>query len=339
MVQGGGPHETPESPGLGDRDILRGGMRLCAARRSSASTSPANCCLISISASNPGPTTHSRCGSSISMKPRSPPSDNGRGRARISPAWWIACTSWVLPLSPSIWCFLKPTGCRPPALGGARTCARRWAPTSLARSTASCPIMMRSLLRRWPTATSCSALASCSGCGFVRLAKPDWPSRGLIPRGRFAGFAAAIGNIPVLQNRLAGLGAISISPQDNQGIVRQVPLVWSDGHDVFPSLALEALRVAQGGTNDPGQVHTGRARGGTFGPGRKFRNSNDTARRVSGVFQPGGPEAYVSIARLLHDPPNEALKPLIEGNIIFVGTSAVGLLDVRTTRWGKPYQA
>ena len=46
------------------------------------------------------------------------------------------------------------------------------------------------------------------------------------------------------------------------------------------------------------------------------------------------PERYVSIARLLQDPPDESLRPLIEGNIIFIGTSAVGLLDVRTTPLG-----
>ncbi len=158
---------------------------------------------------------------------------------------------------------------------------------------------------------------------------------GLDPARSIAGFAAAIGNIPPLEAEAAGLGAISISPQDNQGIVRQVPLVWSDGQNVYPSLALEALRVAQGAQTilvrstqeEPAAALSVRV--GDF----EIPTTRRGDFRV--YFSQEVPERYVSIARLLQDPPDEGLKPLIEGNIIFIGTSAVGLLDVRTTPLGQ----
>ncbi len=157
---------------------------------------------------------------------------------------------------------------------------------------------------------------------------------GLDPARAIVGFAAAIGNVAALDANAAGLGAISISPQDNQGIVRQVPLIWSDGKRVYPSLALEALRVGQGAEtilvrstpDEPAAALSVRV--GEY----EIPTTRRGEFRV--YFTRETPERYVSIARLLQDPPDESLRPLVEGNIIFIGTSAVGLLDVRTTPLG-----
>ncbi|MCP8938149.1 adenylate/guanylate cyclase domain-containing protein [Alsobacter sp. SYSU M60028] len=158
---------------------------------------------------------------------------------------------------------------------------------------------------------------------------------GLDPARSIVGFGAAVDNLPALDESAAGLGAISISPQDNQGIVRQVPLIWSDGQRVYPSLALEALRVAQGvdtllvrsTPSEPAAALSVRA-GDVEAP--------TTARGEFRVyFTRETPERYVSIARFLQDPPDESLRPLVENSIVFIGTSAVGLLDVRTTPLGE----
>jgi adenylate cyclase len=52
-------------------------------------------------------------------------------------------------------------------------------------------------------------------------------------------------------------------------------------------------------------------------------------------YRPDSPELYVSAAQVIGGKQREALRPLIEGHLVFVGTSAVGLLDVRTTALGE----
>lgn len=59
-------------------------------------------------------------------------------------------------------------------------------------------------------------------------------------------FPAAVTNLEVLQKSASGIGSISISEDDREGIVRRVPLIVSDGEQIYPSLVAEALRVAQG---------------------------------------------------------------------------------------------
>ena len=51
---------------------------------------------------------------------------------------------------------------------------------------------------------------------------------------------------PQLEANAAGIGHISLNPGDPSAVVRAVPLFLSDGEQLYPNLALEALRVAQG---------------------------------------------------------------------------------------------
>ncbi len=52
--------------------------------------------------------------------------------------------------------------------------------------------------------------------------------------------------IPQLEANAAGIGHISLNPGAASTVVRAVPLFLSDGKQLYPNLALEALRVAQG---------------------------------------------------------------------------------------------
>ncbi len=126
---------------------------------------------------------------------------------------------------------------------------------------------------------------------FRPVCKAGLAFTGLDPVRSIAGFAAAIGNIPALQNEAAGLGAISISPQDNQGIVRQVPLGVERWARCLPEPGAGGSPGRARRPDDPCQVDARRTRGGAFGPGWGFRDSDDAARRVPGVFQPGGTRA------------------------------------------------
>ncbi len=141
---------------------------------------------------------------------------------------------------------------------------------------------------------------------------------------------SAVVSIPELDEAAAGLGAINISPQDDEGIMRNLAVVWSDGKTYLPSLALEALRVAQGestivldATPDPPpamtDVRVGAIEWPTTAMGdMRLRYTHDV------------PDRYISAVRVLQGD-DEELKPLIEGNIVFVGTTAAGLLDMRVT--------
>jgi adenylate cyclase len=155
------------------------------------------------------------------------------------------------------------------------------------------------------------------------------------PADSLASFRGATVNLPVLDAAAAGLGAISVSPQDDQGIVRQVPLLWSDGKKIYPGLALESLRVAQ-------QAQTLLVRSTPQAPAAivsarvgDLEVPTTKAGELRIRFTPDVPERYVPAVKVLADPPDPSLRTLIENHIILVGTSAVGLLDVRVTALGE----
>jgi adenylate cyclase len=150
-----------------------------------------------------------------------------------------------------------------------------------------------------------------------------------------AGIGRITANLPLLDAAAAGIGGINIDLAGEQGIARQIPLLWGDGTRFAPTLSVEALRVAQG-------VDT-----------LIVNSSSDTENAIESVrigdievptseaglfyvhYRPNPKDLYVSAADVLEPAKHDALKPLIEGNIVFVGTSAVGLLDVRTTALGE----
>ncbi len=60
-------------------------------------------------------------------------------------------------------------------------------------------------------------------------------------------FSAATRNLPELDEAARGVGAITVSPLDTHGVIRQLPLLWNGGARIYPSLVLETLRVMQQG--------------------------------------------------------------------------------------------
>jgi adenylate cyclase len=135
-------------------------------------------------------------------------------------------------------------------------------------------------------------------------------------------------NIPVIDAAAAGIGSINIDLAREQGVARQIPLLWTDGSRLYPSLVVEALRL-------PGTL--------LFMPRQTPKCHRKPVvgdlplplNRDVLIFRPDSPKHYVSAARVIGGKDREALRPLIEGHLVFVGTSAVGLLDVRTTALGE----
>lgn len=141
---------------------------------------------------------------------------------------------------------------------------------------------------------------------------------------------------PQLESNAAGLGHISLNPGDSSAVVRAAPLFLSDGQQLYPSLAMEALRVAQGastyvlaGAPDLPDTLTAAKIGDFVVP---LTASGELWLYVS----PDTTERYVSARRILEDDDiSPDVSAAIEGSIVFIGTSAAGLQDVRTTALGQ----
>jgi adenylate cyclase len=164
---------------------------------------------------------------------------------------------------------------------------------------------------------------------------------GVKPTDVLAPFAGAVANLPVLDEAAAGVGGINLSSRDRSGVIRRIPMLFSDGERIYPGLAGEALRVAQGqkgivvrGTGASGEADSGHAalldmRIGDF----RVPLTDDGEAWL--YYDRDRPERYVSVKDLL-DPAKEAqVRPRIEGSIILVGTSAAGLVDSRATPLGQ----
>ncbi|MGD9656408.1 MAG: CHASE2 domain-containing protein [Methylocystis sp.] len=147
-------------------------------------------------------------------------------------------------------------------------------------------------------------------------------------------FAGAVGPERRLAEAAKGLGATNWLPDHDQ-IVRRVPLVARAGDVIMPSLALEALRVAQG--ESAIVIRSSNASGQTaFG-----KQTGVNAIKVGAFEIDTGPNAevrprYSHRAAARDISAKDVLDGLverdeIEGRIIFIGALATGLGDVRAT--------
>lgn len=171
---------------------------------------------------------------------------------------------------------------------------------------------------------------------YLPSVKAGFAYTGESPFGAPPAIKAATPLQPQLEANAAGLGHISLNPGASSAVVRAVPLFLSDGKQLYPNLALEALRVAQGAStyvldaapdtpNTLTQVKIGDFVVPITAAGELWLYvSHDTTER------------YISASKVLA--PGDAspdIRTAIEGSIVFVGTSASGLQDVRTTALGE----
>jgi adenylate cyclase len=149
------------------------------------------------------------------------------------------------------------------------------------------------------------------------------------------GMGASTTIVPVLKNAAAGIGSVNVDPLGQANLVRTVPLVWNGSRGPVPSLALEALRVALGesalvlwGTEgSPGvidAVGVGDIDIPTLPDGQIWVN-----------FRRDNSEIFISAQSVLEKEYDADLSQTLEGSIVFVGTSAAGLLDIRATAIGQ----
>ena len=139
--------------------------------------------------------------------------------------------------------------------------------------------------------------------------------------------------LPILADAAVGLGVASLD-REGAGVARRLPLLWSGGTSLLPTLSIEALRVAQGAST---LVALGDAAGaGTVAGLRvgEFEVPTGPSGDLWLYYRSLPPSTYVPAAQLLADDYRN-LAPLLSGHIVLVGASAAGLLDIRASPLGE----
>jgi adenylate cyclase len=142
-------------------------------------------------------------------------------------------------------------------------------------------------------------------------------------------------NLLTFDEAAAGLGSMNIDLAQKQGVTRQIPLLLTDGKNFYPSLSLEALRVAQAGdtyiVNSSATVDNAidSIRIGDF----EIPTSEEGELQV--YYRHNNPAEFISAASVISGNRSEKLRSQVQGHIILIGTSAVGLLDIRTSALGE----
>ena len=148
--------------------------------------------------------------------------------------------------------------------------------------------------------------------------------RGEEPQPFLIDFPGLLRNVQVLEEAAAGRGLFTIK-NERDGIVRRVPMIMLAQGATMPSLSFEMLRVASGS----GTILTKAEKAGLQSVGvRGFEIPTDRNGQVWVHFARRDPSIYVSALDVLEGrvPPEK-----IAQKLVLVGTSAVGLLDVKTT--------
>ncbi len=143
-------------------------------------------------------------------------------------------------------------------------------------------------------------------------------------------FSGVQGALPLLQAEAAGQGALTFIP-DSDGVVRRVPLVMRVGNTLVPSLAAEALRVAQGARNYT--LRTVPAQGVGLEEIRIGRLTVPTTPKGEVWVHYSGPasQRYIPAWKVLA---GTVAPELLSGQILLVGSSAQGLMDLRFSPLG-----
>jgi adenylate cyclase len=154
------------------------------------------------------------------------------------------------------------------------------------------------------------------------------------PRPALPSFSAVVAPLPILLEASDGVGSTNWLPDIDQ-VVRTVPLVFAVGDGFFPSLAAEALRVAQGAStmllrasNASGETAWGAFTGLNAVRIGDITVPTEPNGEMRIHFTPSMPERYVPAWQVL----DGTLPPgALEGRIVLIGTSAPGLFDLRAT--------
>lgn len=148
-------------------------------------------------------------------------------------------------------------------------------------------------------------------------------------------YNGSVVSLPVLQEAAAGNGAVNFSP-DRDGVVRRVPLLVQRDGNVYPGLVAEALRVAGGASNytliaDQNPTRAGTAALTAIRIGKYTVPTDSFGRTLVYLTEPVA-ERYVPAWKVME---GQAADLIPKGSIVFLGSSATGLQDLRFGTLGK----
>ncbi|MCW6507582.1 CHASE2 domain-containing protein [Lichenifustis flavocetrariae] len=170
--------------------------------------------------------------------------------------------------------------------------------------------------------------------------RPDWAAKfGLVyagdpPAAFLPVFASALLPLAQLREAAQGLGATNWLPDHDQ-IVRRVPLLLRCGDAIVPSLAMEALRLAQGAStyvvrssNASGTTAFGQHTGLNAIKVGDFEIATGSDGSIRPRYTHTNAARYISAAEVLDGTmPEDAVR----GRIVLIGTPVTGLGDVKAT--------
>jgi adenylate cyclase len=137
-------------------------------------------------------------------------------------------------------------------------------------------------------------------------------------------FPGLLRNVPVLEHAAAGRGLFTIRPE-RDGIVRRVPMIMQAQGQTMPSLTFEMLRVATGS----GTILIKAEKAGIKSLGIKgFQIPTDPNGQLWVHYARNDASIYVPAVNVLE---KNVAPEMIAGKRVLIGTSAVGLNDIKTT--------
>lgn len=149
-----------------------------------------------------------------------------------------------------------------------------------------------------------------------------------------------IANVDVLQDAAAGAGFFDTVP-DVDGIIRRSPLFMRFRDQLFPALALEMARLyyfEDDFTLEPDRDAAGRIQGlRGIRMGNILIPTDDQGRVAVPYIGPVRSYPYISATDVLRGTLTDAQKELLFNSLVLVGTTSVGLYDLRATPVGAVY--
>ncbi|MEL6977262.1 MAG: adenylate/guanylate cyclase domain-containing protein [Pseudomonadota bacterium] len=148
------------------------------------------------------------------------------------------------------------------------------------------------------------------------------------PRPHVFAFPKVLRNVDVIEEVAAGRGLFSLTPEPD-GVVRRAPAILRVGDKLHPSLSIETLRVGLGA----GHIGVWRSPAGlerlTLGG---LEVPTDPNGRLWMRYAEHDPALYVSAKDVLE---RSLPADWARGKYVLIGTSAVGLRDLRLTPLGQ----
>lgn len=153
---------------------------------------------------------------------------------------------------------------------------------------------------------------------------PSVATLGRDPRKHLTTAAGMVRNIPVLAEAAAGVGVISLWPSPDT-VVRNLPLIVAVNDHIYPALSLELLRIGVGEATYVVETTSAGIESVVLG-GRRI--PTDAQGKYWIHFGRTRPDTFISASNIVTGGP--ALDALA-GKLVLVGTSAVGLGDIKAT--------